>query len=131
MLDNPLPEVQRDGSSDKEITVEDVCISPGRSEGSAPMSTTKPIFPFAIYDDPFTEQTKPKTEHLTTDFVKSDESTEECAKRGRVQRRPRKGRKGGVGMEDSNSKVEYEVITDNLEPEEVKDRLSADEFYRF
>jgi len=130
MLDNPLPEVQREGSSDQEITVEDVSISPGRSEGSAPMSA-KPIFPFAIYDDPFTDQNKSKTEHLATDLRKSDESTEECVKRGRVLRRPRRGRRGGVDVEDSNSKVEYEVITDNLEPEEVIDRLSADEFYRF
>ena len=65
---------------------------------------------------------------LPSDLRKSDESTEECVKRGRVLRRPRRGRRGGV--EDSNSKVEYEVITDNLEPEEVLDRLSADEFYR-
>ena len=65
---------------------------------------------------------------LPSDLRKSDESIEECVKRGRVLRRPRRGRRGGV--EDSNSKVEYEVITDNLEPEEVLDRLSADEFYR-
>ena len=67
---------------------------------------------------------------LPSDLRKSDESTEECVKRGRVLRRPRRGRRGGVDVEDSNSKVEYEVITDNLEPEEVIDRLSADEFYR-
>ena len=67
---------------------------------------------------------------LPSDLRKSDESTEECVKRGRVLRRPRRGRRGGVDVEDSNSKVEYEVITDNLEPEEVLDRLSADEFYR-
>ena len=65
---------------------------------------------------------------LPSDLRKSDESAEECFKRGRVLRRPRRGRRGGV--EGSNSNLEYEVITDNLEPEEVLDRLSADEFYR-
>ena len=103
---NPIPQVQGaddKGIQDQEIVIDDLAITKGKVDGTA-------NYPFARYDD---------IHELAQD---KDDKAVENKPRGRVR---------GRGRSKKVKETDYEVISDDLEPEEAKLNLSHDELFRY